>query len=247
MLKCLFICLISIFSLSTHAQIVAIEDLEQNILYTCVENRLKIAVENCPEDLLVVSTDNGEIRKNEYLRGGYSIRPKQFGHATVYVGRKTTKGVKRLDSVYYCVKRIPPPHITLNGQTEGNISKARMRVEIAPSANIESFNFEARMLVKQYTVIVYRNNNEIFRRKNCDDNGRIDSVTRAFFDDLENNDKVIFTQFIVSDCSGDRTDVNSIELVVTDAKNSPKEQLRPEHGEMEIIDPVTGRSYMKKW
>ena len=102
--------------------------------------------------------------------------------------------------------------------------------------------------MKEFTVFIYRNSKQIFTRKLHDENNtRIDSVTNDFFTTLDNGDSVVFNNFIVADCSGERTDVNSLEFTITEAEKYHKPPPHKPGDLEEIIDPVTGESHIKKW
>ncbi len=85
---------------------------------------------------------------------------------------------------------------------------------------------------------------QIFTRKIYNEKGaRIDSTTNDFFTTLENGDSVAFTDFVVTDCSGGRTDVSALGFTITEAEKYHKP---PPHKPGDI-DPVTGEPYIKKW
>jgi hypothetical protein len=127
------------------------------------------------------------------------------------------------------------------------MAKSLLCNAIAPVTYYPNIDVEVRIPIKEYTVNIYRHANQIFTRKLGEEEGRIDSVTNDFFTTLENGDSVVFNNFIAKDCSGEIDDLNSIQFTITEAENYHKP---PPHkpGELEeIIDPVTGESYIKKW
>ncbi len=241
----LFTLLLCVFSLSAFAQIVAIQNDKQNILYTCIDNPITVAVSNVRPTDIILTIDSGSVLKDEYAKPGhYNINTRKIGGVVIYVSKKTKQGIKLIDSVYFRVKRFPHPEMNLMGKTNGKISKSALCMTISPRADVVNFDIDAKMPVKEFTINVYRNTKQIFTRNLRNEKGaRIDSLTNDFFTTLENGDSVVFNNFIVADCSGERTDVNSLEFTITEAENYHKP---PPHKPGDI-DPVTGEPYIKEW
>ena len=247
--RSLFTLLLCVLSLSAFAQVVAIQNEREHTLYTCTDNRIIVAVSNIRPSKIIVTTDNGTIT-NSSTPGHYFFITRKAGNATIYVNKKTHLGLKLVDSVHFWVRKLPPPHITLNGKTKGLFPKPLICAVICPTAifNENSFAICAKLPMKEFTVFVYRNTKQIFTRKLHDEySTRIDSITNDFFTTLENGDSVVFNNFIVADCSGERTDVNSLEFTITEAENYRKPPPHKPGDIEEIIDPITGESHIKKW
>ena len=241
----LFTCLLCVFSLSAIAQVVAVQVDKENILYTCVYNTITVAVSNVPATQIVVKIDSGSV---EYADPGhYIVRTNKVGTATIYISRKTPKGLKLVGSMVFRVKRTPLPGVSLNGKRKGDISKSAICSSFAPSA-IMGGDIEGYWPIKVCTVSVFRDKEQIFtRRLHGENDSRIDSTTNDFFTTLENGDSVVFNNFIVKDCCGERTDVNSLEFTITEAEKYHKPPPHKPGDIEEIIDPVTGESHIKKW
>ena len=224
----------------------------QNTLYTCHDNPITVAVSNVRPSKIVVTIDSGAVLKKDNDRlGHYIIYTEKKGSLTVYVSKKTWRGLKSIYSTTFRVRRFSTLFstlsISLNGKQRGKMAKSLLCNAIAPVTYYPNIDVEVRIPIKEYTVNIYRNANQIFTRKLGEEEGRIDSVTNDFFTTLENGDSVVFNNFIVKDCSGEMDDLNSIQFTITEAENYHKPPPHKPGDTEEIIDPVTGESHIKKW
>ena len=194
--------LLSFLQLSAHGQVVAIADSEQNVLYVGIDNPLTIAVPGISPDLIVVSTNNGTISKDEHLsKGHYDVWPQHPGSATIYIKEitPTPRGKVILDSIRFVVRRIASPTPMLCGRTNGKIEKSLLCVQIAPYAILDGFDFDAKFQILAFTTIVIRNNDVIFSKRVVDYKGaRFDTETKDFFKTVRDNDEVIIKDVIVT-------------------------------------------------
>lgn len=249
MRKLVAIIVVSLVGFRALAQ-VAIQADKMNILYMCVANPLTIAAANTSSKSLVVTTDNGRIQMDSFGRkGAYTIWPDRVGYAVITVRKKTLKGLKVISKNSFRVKSVPQPSTKFAGRKGGEISKAELCVQIAPSTDSYNFDNDLHYPISSYRVRVFRRRREIFSRLLADRNhGRIDATTNDFFHKLCNNDKVIFSDFEIdgSNCFISNKLSDSMIFTITDAFKYHKPH-RPKHGQETIIDPVTGEEMIKKW
>ncbi len=233
--------------LSGYTQVVAVQALKMNTVYIGVSNPLVIAAENTSSKSLVVTTDNGEIRIDSFARQGhYTLWPDHPGAATIIIKKKTSKGLKTIDSTFFRVKRIPPPVPRLSGKKGGEISKAVLCIQIAPEAVMEDIHTCAKFMITGFTVVIVRRDKEIFSRSVYNKKGaRIDAATSKFFQRLHNKDKVIFRDITEIGFDGFTNNLAPLNFTITNARESRKS--RSKHGEEIVIDPVTGLEKVIKW
>lgn len=237
-----------LLSLPAICQVVAIQPDKMNVLYLCIANPLTIAVENTASSSIIVTTDNGEIRVDSFRKGGYTAWPAHSGVATIYVKKKTKKGIKVIGEEKFRVKKIPVSEPRFAGKKGGELSKAMVKVQIAPIAFIENFDFDARFRITDFTVIVMRRKKELYRKSIHDMNGaRLDEETRSFFYKLRNGDRLLFTDIKVEDCEHVPRETTDMEFTIKDAYPPYHIKRRPKHGEQEVIDPITGETKIMKW
>ncbi len=227
-------------------QVVAVQIDRENVVYSGGPNPLTVAVENCPASAVVLTTDNGKIEEYEGgMKGRYMLRPDTIGIATVTIYRKTAKGLKKIGAMPFRVIDLPISGIYFAGKSTGTISKLSILDQIAPAA-IMGGGICGRFPITSFRVVVVRKGSEIFNRALQEDNGtRIDSTTKAFFRKLQNDDVVVLRDFIVKGPEAKlRTPNNILEFKITAAEEFDK---RPEHGQEELEDPVTGEKFIRKW
>jgi hypothetical protein len=185
-------------------QVVAVQTLgsASSVVYLCLGTPLKVAAESCPASELRVTTNNGIVNANELKKGRYSIIPERVGYATIYIWRTNSNGLKLLDSTRFRVKRLPAGPVMLSSRPGGPIPAPVLRAQIAPFLPAGyNMNIDGRYIVVSFSVMVKRNNVEIFYRQMQDESGtRIDGITHNFFNRLRKDDSVIFDEFKYRDC-----------------------------------------------
>ncbi len=233
-----------------NGQVVAIETPRGHQLYMCIDNHFKVAVENTPSKDLVLETDNGSIdREEDYPPGYYKINTKKDGKAVIYVDRKTPKGLKRIDSQIFWVKKLPCV-AALGGKPGGPFSKSSICAQIAPQVYVANLNIHPDFIIEQFTVIVHCPCGQELFKRTLKNNGtfgaRIDPTTNDFFTTLENGDTVLFTDFKIRNCDFglEPQFYQPMVFTITEAEKYHK----PIPGEVyELEDPVTGNVFKKTY
>jgi gliding motility-associated GldM-like protein len=195
-----------------YCQVVAIQMDRENIAYLGIDNPITVAVENCSTGSISLTTNNGEIIGE---RGHFVLRPGHIGVTDIKVGRKTSKGLKPMGSMLVRVKRFPFPVVKLNGQKGGPISKDVISVQIAPAAIFEDFEFDAKLTIDGFSIIVIRGTKIVFYQPLRNPNGaRFDEETRNFFKTLQVNDKVWITDITCKAPDGISRRLQSIDFII---------------------------------
>ena len=127
---------------SLGAQVVAVQNDREKVLYLGIPTSLTIAVENCPSESVVVTTNNGTIRG---YQGHYIISPATDGNCDLQISRKTR--MNRLDEirkVSFTVNRLPAT-LFFFGRSGDEIPGDAVRVATAPEINYPCLDIEAPM------------------------------------------------------------------------------------------------------
>ncbi|MCB9045159.1 MAG: hypothetical protein H6550_03355 [Chitinophagales bacterium] len=227
--------LYSLFSTIGIAQVVAIQnDMEKN-LRLCIGNHITVAVEGLAATEVLLSTNNGIIKQDEYLGiGHYIYHANVAGPAMIYIKKKVGNTAENIDSVEFYVRRMPvlPPKFAgkSSGEMDHSVILAQLGI-IAPG----DLHADMRFPVSSYVIAVYRNGKQIFNRKV--EGPRIDQATIDFFHTLKNNDKLIFGNIYVKDCDGELRKTDSIHVIVKNAMNYEKVNIADT---IYVEDPITG-------
>jgi hypothetical protein len=222
-------------------QVVAMQFDKMNVAYTCVDNPLTIAVANVPSSDIVVSADYGTIK--ESAPGQYVFHSSRVGVAHILAKRKTANGLKLIKSFTCRVKSLPPPEVRLGGMQRGEMTRAMLRLQIAPRAIYLNFDIDAMAPIVSFTVKVRRNGSEIFNHTMSNASGtRFDSLTKDFFDyEVVKNDSIFLTQIKYRDCEPMPHELNSFAFRITDGDSKLERPVYLPGFEIDtVIDPVTG-------
>jgi hypothetical protein len=220
-------------------QVVAIQNDRENTVFLCFPNPLTVAAENYEAKFIRLETDNGTIAKGEGP-GRFEFTPKRVGSAVVKVYGKRGGKTKLLGSMELRVKRIPGK-MMFAGSAGGPLSKQEINKGIGLSCIITGQPGCGTWGLSSYRVVVLRNGAEVFNRNLHDSTYvRIDDETLSFFDQLKNNDRLVFKDIFAKDCDGVRT-FDSLEFTVTD------EDKYQYHEPPEVYtDPITGEERHRK-
>ncbi len=231
--------LLSLLPATAYCQVgVAIQNDHQEIFYIGLGNPLTVAAEGCKLKDILVTTDNGEIRADSFRYSGhYTAWPEKEGRAIIYVKKKLSNGkLKTLDSVLFTVKQFPLPYAHLSASTCGNISQSVLLAQIAPYA--VTYEICWNFIITSFTIVIYRNNREIFRRTTANpQRARIDQATKDFFHRLKNKDKVIFKDITILSFYQQSRTLEPMEFTITDAHKYRR--INVDESET-VIDPITG-------
>jgi hypothetical protein len=238
----ILIAIFSLFAVSGHCQVVAIQNNEYSRLMLCIGNRLTVAVEGLSSGSVSLSTNNGSISKDKY-RGAehYIYHANTSGPAMIYVKKRNHKGSETIiDSNMFFVHRLPLSKPRFAGISGGELRQAIILAQFGIFVPIECCDFDARFMINSFSVLAYRNGMGIFRRDIEGD--RIDKITSDFFYSLKNDDRLKFDNIKIKDCDGELRLADPIEITVTDA--SEYQKVRSVDTTL-VEDPLTGET--RQW
>lgn len=217
---------------------------KMNILYSCVENPYRIMVDGYSSKDLILMIDNGKIKQTRPAGG--IIIPENEGRAIVSVNIKTATGVKEIQKVELKVRARPLPYVTFAGlhRRAGEVNKERLCKVIAPVAFYAEDLYAGPIL--RFTVVVRRDTNKIFERTMEDSNGtKIDGVTNQFFQTLQRNDKVYFTDIMIEDCDSMFRYLEPVLFIISEISYSPEPKRLPNKYDI-LVDPTTGEEVKRR-
>lgn len=177
---------------------------KMNVFYIGVDNPVTVAAAGYSVEDVFLEAPGATITGPG--KGHYIINVTQKGDLIVSIKAKTKdKGVQTVGTSKIRVKRIPDPIASLGGFSNGGMSAALFRVQIAPAAVLEGFDFDAKFQVVGFTFSM------LPRGKDFVGPFTVETRSGARFRDSKEIDKVMS-----SAKAGDRVFIESIKAVGPD-------------------------------
>lgn len=132
---------------------VTISPTKMNVLYMGIPNPIKVSVPGVASQNLEVSFNNGRIEKNgeEYMV--YPAKLDGLAKSTSISVVANMNGEKRkMGSMPFRVKEVPPPIATVGGLNGGNLRKEELLAEDGIFAELKDFDFDLKFRVTQFDV-----------------------------------------------------------------------------------------------
>lgn len=129
---------------------VVISPIKMNVFYRGIANPIKISAVGYTDDATMASATNGSLKK--VGAGTYEILPGEGAECSINVVTKGEGGTKNAGSEKFRVKNIPTPQATINGMTDGKLTKGVLKVQKIIEATLKDFPFDLQYTVTQYTV-----------------------------------------------------------------------------------------------
>ncbi len=125
---------------------------KMNVFYIGVPNPVTVAAAGYSVEDVSLSIPGATITGE---KGHYVITVDKPGNVDVAINAKTAEGLKKVGGMPIRVKRIPNPIASLSGKQSGGMSAATFRVQIAPAAILDNFDFDAKftIIAFSYTLI----------------------------------------------------------------------------------------------
>lgn len=166
---------------------------KMNVLYRGILNPVSISVSGIKSENLIVSVNNGIIKK--ITSGKYEVLPDAGLESTILVKGKTNKGdILDFGSKSYRVKNIPEPVAKINGKNHGKITKKQLINTPGIAVDLSDFPFDLKFTVIQYSVMqtVEVEGNKIYKQD--DVNGNLFTTeVMAVLKSLSAGSTIVFT------------------------------------------------------
>ena len=211
------ILLLSLWFNNSYAQVIAVQADKMNVLYTCIENPITVAVEMVPCSELVVTIDNGKIEKNDWdPPGHYQVWPSHAGQAIISISRKSKNGaIKKLGEQKFRVKQTPVPWVYFNGKHGGEVDAPLFRCGARLTTKISCYDMSPRVTIIGATMVIIRNGQQIFSKQYKDANGVEELVmAEPINGTLKAQDTVLFKDKKLKTCEQEPRDLEDIQFVL---------------------------------
>lgn len=194
MKKALFVLFYSLISVTLYGQGFAVSADRMNVAYVGLDNPLTIVAEGYSCSQVVVSCNNGELKKMSDCK--YFFLPEKEGTSDIFVKVKTSTGLKQIGIKKYRVKTIPRPRVTIAGKTGGKIAIEIFKVQKGPLMAFENFDFEYSAIITKFKIEIVRNSQVLYSGEN---KGPFfnDSILNQI-QNLKAGDKVFITNVLVA-------------------------------------------------
>ncbi len=191
---------------------VALSLVKTRMAWENVDNPLNVVAERLKCEAVGVTTSNGRLDRYDTASCVWQYRPEKAGNAVIYVWRVANGQKELLDEVGLKVKQISYGPARIGGMMHGTMPASTMRLQMAPSANIDDFDLSERVCIHKFRMRIVLNGEIIFDRRYYDWHGaRLDSdVTR----NLRPGHVVWLTDVYGHNRSGQLIKLNEIDLVL---------------------------------
>jgi gliding motility-associated protein GldM len=121
---------------------------KMNVFYIGVDNPVTVAAAGYSVEDVSLAIPDATIKGE---KGHYVITVSKPGTVDVSINAKTAEGLKKVGGMVVRVKRIPNPVASLSGKQSGGMSAATFRVQIAPAAVLDNFEFDAKFTIISFS------------------------------------------------------------------------------------------------
>ncbi|MCF8451253.1 MAG: hypothetical protein K9G49_15370, partial [Taibaiella sp.] len=120
---------------------------KMNVFYIGVDNPVTVAAAGYSVEDVSLDIPDAVVRDSA-LKGHYNIRVSKPGKVMVAIKAKTKEGpIKQVGGMEVRVKRIPDPIAKVGGISSGLMQASKFRIQIAPAATLEAFDFDAKFKI----------------------------------------------------------------------------------------------------
>ena len=201
--------LLLLLSFSSSGQKITVSADRMNVVYMGVINPLTIVSDSYPCDQLIVTTDNGEIEKNDYC--SYSYMPQKDGTSKISVFNSKKQ---LINETIFRVKRIPNPIIQINGHNNGEIKKNVLVASLGITTMLTGFDFDARFVVMHFKIELIQNNQITFSREI--DGPRFNEEIINAFKSLNNGDRMLISNITAKGPDSRLRKLSPAEFIIID-------------------------------
>ncbi|HEX7844987.1 MAG TPA: GldM family protein [Chitinophagaceae bacterium] len=132
--------------------------------YVGINNQISCTVEGVNSKIIVLSTSNGEIIKEE---GQFIYRPLKTGDSKISVHLEKNGKLKKVGERVIMVREFPKPRITIGGSTEKEISKSALLAQNGIGCHyvIPGLGFDFTCSIDSFSVTALRDSSALFHVK----------------------------------------------------------------------------------
>ncbi|MBX2907051.1 MAG: gliding motility protein GldM [Taibaiella sp.] len=125
---------------------------KMNVFYIGVDNPVTVAAAGYSVEDVSLDIPGASVRDSS-VKGHYNIKVDKIGTVNVAIMAKSKEqggAKKNVGNMIVRVKRIPDPIVKVGGKTGGSMNAGLFRVQIAPAAILENFDFDTRFIITAF-------------------------------------------------------------------------------------------------
>ena len=123
---------------------------KMNVFYIGVDNPVTVAAAGYSVEDVSLSIPGATVTGE---KGHYVIKVDKIGNVEVAINAKTKEGtIKKVGGMTVRVKRIPDPVASLSKVVSGSMNAAVFRAQIAPTAVLDNFDFDAKFKIISFNM-----------------------------------------------------------------------------------------------
>ncbi len=190
-----------LISMNSLAQTPVVSMAAMNLGYYGVENRVDVAVSECKCSDLIVATNNGTIQGKDCH---YKLKPDHVGEAKILVKVKHKNKMDSLGSFVVKIYPVPDPVVTSNAfYLRDTIRNKELLMQFPELfCKIPGFRMEYNFRIMHYRITIYRNGSAYYSE--TIDNSAFSDSLKLKFNELVNNDVLLFDEIVVQSAEGKR-------------------------------------------
>jgi gliding motility-associated protein GldM len=192
------------------AQEIAVSPTKFNILYSGVQNPVKIVVENYDCDELTVDVSNGTIKKASNCE--YYILPGKSKRLYVNVSGEQNGERKLLGREVFRIWELPKPDAYIQNRPGGDIPKSLLLNTTGILAKLRDFEFDVVFMVESYDVSILKGDEEIYNGQFEGD--RFSKELKSKIAESNPGDKIIFKKIVAVSPDAKKYSLDSITFII---------------------------------
>lgn len=195
----------------SYTQMVAIENLKQNIAYPNLDHPMNIIVEEIPCDEVFVSTNNGDIKSEGNCE--YVFNPSEVGVASIFIHKIEKGDTVLIEERKYRIKRWPRTNARIGRINSGKMELAEFKIQRGVIAPVENFDIDANYKVISYRLHIIRGNDLVGEAFNK--GGKFEDKTKNLILLAERGDRIIVDEIkILTPGSRLKMELDEIDIVL---------------------------------
>lgn len=204
-------CFIINYCLAQHATITVDRE---NIMYVGIPNSITVIAEGLNCKNTNVAIEGGQIIAGEGPCN-FVVNVKEPGKVIAKVYAKTRQGVKLVGTREFRVHLIPNPVARIGGIRNDTIRRNILAAQLGVIASFENFDFDARAVVTNYTIIMCKDKKTVFS-KTIAKTAKFDDEIINQLQTLKNGDLVFICDIVAKGPDGRDRKLDPIYLKVID-------------------------------
>lgn len=126
---------------------------KMNVIYVGVDNPMQVSAPGVSVDEIEIAGPGISFRPDPKIPGGYIAKASKANPRGTKITVKKKDGTV-LATPEFRVKRLPDPAASILGQKEGLVSKGKLKAASFIKAEMENFDFEAKVVVRSFKMTV---------------------------------------------------------------------------------------------